>query len=52
MPPPPENKALLRVSLNKALLGPYFLGGVALGGVPLDSHDLIEFQPKKMVKWL
>ena len=22
------------VSLNKALLGPYFLGGVALGGVP------------------
>ena len=31
------NKALLRdhwplVSLNKALLGPYFLGGVALGG--------------------
>ena len=26
-------KALL-VSLNKALLGPYFLGGVALGGVP------------------
>ena len=37
--PPPINKALLRdyqplVSLNKALLGPYFLGGVALGGVP------------------
>ena len=34
MPPPPGNKALLRdylplVSLNKALLGPYFLGGVA-----------------------
>ena len=32
MPPPPENKALLRdyenplVSLNKALLGPYLLG--------------------------
>ena len=34
---PPRNKALLRayyplVSLNKALLGPYLLGGVALGG--------------------
>ena len=34
---PPRNKALLSdneplVSLNKALLGPYFLGGVALGG--------------------
>ena len=32
-------KALLRdyqplVSLNKALLGPYFLGGAALGGSP------------------
>ena len=31
-PPPPRSKALLRdyqplVSLNKALLGPYFLGG-------------------------
>ena len=43
--PPPKatpaiNKALLRdyenplVSLNKALLWRYFLGGVALGGVP------------------
>ncbi len=29
------------VSLNKALLGPYFLGvNVAFGGVPLDCHDL------------
>ena len=28
------------VSLNKALLGPYFLGGGGgLGGVPLDCHD-------------
>ena len=27
------------VSLSKALLGAYFLGGMALGGVPLDSHD-------------
>ena len=41
---PPISKALLRdyenplVSLNKALLGPYFLGGVALGG-PLDCHE-------------
>ena len=32
MPPPPR---------NKALLGPYFLGGLALGGLPLDSHDKI-----------
>ena len=44
MPPPPRNKALLRdylplVSLDKALLGAYFLGGMALGGVPLDSHE-------------
>ena len=43
MPPPPGNKALLRdyqplVSLNKALLGPYFLGG-GIGGGTLDSHD-------------
>ena len=28
------------VSLNKALLGPYFLGEVALGGLgPLDCHE-------------
>ena len=29
------------VSLNKALFGPYFLGGggVAVGGSTLDSHD-------------
>ena len=37
--PPRINPAILRdylslVSLNKALLGPCFLGGVALGGVP------------------
>ena len=25
-----------------ALLGPYFLGGMALGGVPLDSHDTVK----------
>ncbi len=37
---PPINNALLRdyenplVSLNKALLGPYFLGGGSFGGVP------------------
>ena len=36
---PPRNKALLRdylplVSLNKALLGPCFLGGWPWGGVP------------------
>ena len=43
MPPPPGNKALLRdyenplVSLNKALLGPYW--GGSIGGVPLGSHD-------------
>ena len=29
------------VSLNEALLGPYFLGGVALGGGTLGSHDFI-----------
>ena len=39
MPLPPRNKALLSdyqplVSLNKALLGYYFLAGVALGGSP------------------
>ena len=27
------------VSLNKALLGPYFLGGGGIGGVPLGSHE-------------
>ena len=36
--------ALLRdyqplVSLDKALSGPCFLGGVGIGGVPLDCHD-------------
>ena len=46
MPPPPGDKALLRdywplVSLNKALLGPYFLGGGGIGGVPLGSHDIM-----------
>ena len=25
--------------VNSPLIRPYFLGGVALGGVPLDSHD-------------
>ena len=25
---------------------PYFFGGVALGGVPLDSHDDIKDAPK------
>ena len=40
MPPPQElNKSLLRdylplVSLNKALVGAYFMGGMALGGPP------------------
>ena len=44
MPPPPRNKALLRESLNKALLGPYFLGGVALGGSPwIAMKKVIEF---------
>ena len=28
------------VSLNKALLGPYFLGGGGLGGCTLGSHDI------------
>ena len=45
------------VSLNKALLGPYFLGGVALGGGggTLDSHDIMcllkiksEIHPSRM----
>ena len=44
-PPPPRNKALLGdylplVSLNKALLGAYFMGGYGIGGVSLDSHDI------------
>ena len=25
--------------VNSPLIGPYFLGGVAFGGVPLGSHD-------------
>ena len=25
--------------VNNPLIRPYFLGGVALGGVPLDCHD-------------
>ena len=25
--------------VNSPLIRPYFLGGVALGGVPLDSHE-------------
>ena len=43
--PPPINEALFGdyyrlVSLNKALLGPYFLGGVgSLGGGTLGCHD-------------
>ena len=42
---PPRNKALLRayyplVSLNKALLNPYFWGGYVRGGW-LNSHDMI-----------
>ena len=52
---PPINKALLRdylplVSLNKALLGPYFLGGVALGGGTLDSHDNNHLSGKRTTK--
>ena len=35
--PPPRNKALLRDCLNKAL----FPQGVALGGIPLNSHEII-----------
>ena len=27
-----------------ALLGPYFLGGGGIGGVPLDSHENVHFQ--------
>ena len=38
------------VSLNKALLGPYFLGGVALGGGTLGSYDNSEFTPEKWWK--
>ena len=30
------------VSLNKALLGPYFL---AFGGAPLDSHEYVSTSP-------
>ena len=46
MPPPLRNNALSRdyqplVSLNKALLGPHFLGGGGALGVPLDCHDLL-----------
>ena len=25
---------------SEGLLGPYFLGGVALGGIPLDFHEV------------
>ena len=35
----------LLVSLNKALLGPYFLAGWPWGGVPLDCHDFFIFFP-------
>ncbi len=40
-PSRPRNKALIRphCPLIRALLGPYFLGGVALGEVPLASRD-------------
>ena len=27
--------------VNSPLIRPYFLGGVALGGVPLDSHHIV-----------
>ena len=44
--PPPRNKALLRayeplVSLNKALLNPYFWGGYVKGGGRLTGHDVV-----------
>ena len=41
------------VSLNKALLGPYFLGGSSFGGVPLDSHDFhyVVFLLVMMLYW-
>jgi len=29
------------VILSHPLIRPYFLAGVALGGVPLDSHDVV-----------
>ena len=35
------------VSLNKALLGPYFLGGGGIGVVPLGSHDCMDFPWEK-----
>ena len=42
--PPPRNRALLQayqplVSLNKALLNPYFWRGIRLGGGRLTSHE-------------
>ena len=52
---PKKSPALLRdyenplVSFNKALLGPYFLGGGGIGGVPLDSHDAISSQQKTLL---
>ena len=36
-----ESKVPL-VFLNKALLGPYFLGGGGFGGVTLGSHDIMK----------
>ena len=35
------------VSLNKALLGPYFLGGGSFGGAPLDCHDILKKKSNK-----
>ena len=45
MTPPQENKALLRdylgtMMVNNPLIRPYFLGGVSLRGVPLDSNAI------------
>ena len=28
--------------VNNPLVRPYFLGGGGIGGVPLDSHDVLE----------
>ena len=44
MPPPPRNKALVRLYYGKPmvhspLIWPYFLGGGGIGGAPFDCHD-------------
>ena len=64
MPPPPGNKALIAglIKGNQWVFivpdhkAGYFLGGVALGGVPLDSHQTprvtsLEMDAKRLPTW-